>query len=522
MRLPGQLVNTMRRALFALCSALVAAGAVVVPARLHVDAERAAAVERADSAVDERATRLDTLLGRVVSETTRRLGSACADAQARPFPYPEYAEWRAESAGAEGPYDELVSTPCVVHMIEGTCVTITHACADGRIVQRRWAFGSFEEEVAPIGHVALVGNEDATPIPDDARRQAVRRGATGPEIVTWAPVERVSPEPRRQTLLFAGLAGLLAALVSFFAAGGGGPRPDAKLEAAARRVGEGDLDVTLDGSSPTASAFNRMTRELKDARTRLARAERIAAWRDIARRIAHEIKNPLTPIKMAMETLRKTHARRHPDFDEIFEESTKTVLEETARLEHIVTEFSRFARMPRPKAESLDVTDVVLRVVSMHDLPAAAATLPEAAKGVRVELVAAEPKLSSVRADREQLTQVLVNLVQNACDAAREKQGDTGGRVIVRLERAENDGVRIVVADNGPGIPADARAAVLEPYYTTKSHGTGLGLAIVDRIVSDHGGTLALGDSSALGGAEVTITLRREGPSDEPESSVGA
>ena len=325
-------------------------------------------------------------------------------------------------------------------------------------------------------------------------------------------------EPSRRTLMLAAGTGLLLAIFALLL-GGAAPRVDRKLEAAARRVGEGDLDVTLDGSSPTASAFNRMTRELRDARNRLARAERIAAWRDIARRIAHEIKNPLTPIKMAMETLRKTHARKHPDFDEIFDESTKTVLEETARLERIVTEFSRFARMPRPKAESLDVTDVVEKVVSMHDLPAAAATLPEAAKGVRVELVK-DDRLPRVRADAEQLTQVMVNLVQNACDAAREKQGDVGGRVIVRLERAESDGVRIVVSDNGPGIPSDARNAVLEPYYTTKVHGTGLGLAIVDRIVSDHGGSVTLGDDAELGGAAVSVVLRREGPSDEPESSA--
>jgi nitrogen fixation/metabolism regulation signal transduction histidine kinase len=380
---------------------------------------------------------------------------------------------------------------------------------------------SFAALVRGIGAEAVPAgtpvDERAGIVPRHVRTVSVGGHAT--DVVVHAAYTLPSPEPTRTMLALAGALALALALFAFFGMGAGGR--DRTLEAAARRVGEGDLDVTLDGSNPTASAFNRMTRELRDARTRLARAERIAAWRDIARRIAHEIKNPLTPIKMAMETLRKTHARKHPDFDEIFEESTKTVLEETARLERIVTEFSRFARMPRPKAESMDVVEVAERVVSMHDLPAAAATLPEAAKGVRVELATEIGRMPSVRADREQLVQVLVNVVQNACDAAREKQGDTGGRVVVKVGRAENDGVRIVVSDNGPGIPDDARAAVLEPYYTTKSHGTGLGLAIVDRIVSDHGGSVTLGDSSELGGAEITIVLRREGPSDEPESSVG-
>jgi len=349
------------------------------------------------------------------------------------------------------------------------------------------------------------------------RRVSVRMNGTVRPLVVRAALSLPPHEPTHRTIALATSVAVLLLLLTL--ATGAGAKRDRQLEAAAERIGRGDLDVTLDGHSATASAFNRMTRELRETQSRLARAERIAAWRDIARRIAHEIKNPLTPIKMAMETLRKTHARKHPDFDEIFDESTKTVLEETARLERIVTEFSRFARMPRPKAESLDVLDVVERVVSMHDLPAAAATLPEAAKGVRVELAPNDAPLPNVRADREQLTQVFVNLVQNACDAAREKQGETGGRVSVRVERIDNDGVRVVVADNGPGIPPDARVAVLEPYYTTKSHGTGLGLAIVDRIVSDHGGTVALGDSAELGGAEVTITLRRAGPADESDAS---
>jgi nitrogen fixation/metabolism regulation signal transduction histidine kinase len=352
--------------------------------------------------------------------------------------------------------------------------------------------------------------------PGEIVRRVTTIGTT--DIVQRTRYALPPAEPGTFTWLFAVLAGLALGALGFVGAAGGAQR-DASLEAAVTRVGEGDLDVTLDGSSPTASAFNRMTRELKEARTRLARAERIAAWRDIARRIAHEIKNPLTPIKMAMETLRKTHARKHPDFDEIFDESTKTVLEETARLEKIVTEFSRFARMPRPKAESVDVREIAEKVVALHDLGAASATVPETAKGVRVEL--AGDAVPDVRADREQLVQVLTNLVQNACDAAKEKQGEQGGRVIVRVAREDGTSVRVDVDDNGPGIPEPERDAVLEPYYTTKAHGTGLGLAIVDRIVSDHGGTLTLGTSDALGGARVSFVLRREGPPEEADASVG-
>ncbi len=356
-------------------------------------------------------------------------------------------------------------------------------------------------------------------LPPGASLRRVRRiegWQTEPrELVTWAL--RVAPVRDRSLEWIALSAIALLTIAGLFAMR---RRSDGQLEAAVARIGRGDLDVTLDGHGATVSAFNRMTRELRDARTRLARAERIAAWRDIARRIAHEIKNPLTPIKMAMETARKTHARKHPDFDEIFDESTRTVLEEVNRLEHIVTEFSRFARLPRPNPESLNVREVVEKVVAMHDLDPAHATLPEAAKGVRVELALGQSKFPEVRADKEQLTQVLVNLVQNACDAAREKHGETGGRVVVALDAIENAGVRVTISDNGPGIPKEERGRVLEPYYTTKAHGTGLGMAIVDRIVSDHGGSLGIEDA-ALGGAAIVVTLRREGPPEEAEATVG-
>ena len=130
-------------------------------------------------------------------------------------------------------------------------------------------------------------------------------------------------------------------------------RPLAELERAARRVGSGDLESTIGVRSNkeaarAATAFNRMTLDLKAARERLRRAERTAAWRDIARRIAHEVKNPLSPIQMAIETLRKTYRSQHPDFEEIFDESTRAVLDEVQRLNRLVSEFSDFARMPSP------------------------------------------------------------------------------------------------------------------------------------------------------------------------------
>ncbi len=301
-----------------------------------------------------------------------------------------------------------------------------------------------------------------------------------------------------------GVALLLGLIVAFSIT-----RPLAELEGAASRVASGDIETMITVRSggevgKALSAFNRMTAELKHAQGRLIRAERIAAWRDIARRIAHEIKNPLMPIQTSIETMRKTHARRHPDFDEIFEESTLTILEEVERLKRIVTEFSRFARLPRPRPTELPVEEVTQHVIGLHT------------GGDVLVTMEVEGELPRVRADREQLTQVLVNLVQNAADAARDARGDKG-RVHMVLSPAD-DGVRIEVVDNGRGIPDAERSRVFEPYYTTKSSGTGLGLAIVHRIISDHGGRIDV-DEADEGGAVFEVILTREGPPPEVEAS---
>ncbi len=310
--------------------------------------------------------------------------------------------------------------------------------------------------------------------------------------------------------LLAGGLGLLFAIACGIFLGIRMSRPLAELEHAASRVGAGDLESTIafeaGGEVGRAlGAFNHMTRELRATRERLLRAERIAAWRDIARRIAHEIKNPLSPIQVSIETMRKTYAKRHPDFDEIFEESTMTILEEVERLKRIVTEFSRFARLPRPRPAPLDVGEVIAHVVGLH------------ASGDVAISVSKGAALPIVRADREQVTQVLVNLVQNACDAARSKHGPQGGKVIVSAE-PEPEGIAISVSDNGPGLSPEERSRVFEPYYTTKAGGTGLGLAIVHRIVGDHGGSIEVLDS-ALGGATFRFTLPEAGPPAEADVS---
>jgi two-component system nitrogen regulation sensor histidine kinase NtrY len=260
----------------------------------------------------------------------------------------------------------------------------------------------------------------------------------------------------------------------------------------------GDLDHRVavrskDEVGAVASAFNFMMEDLKTSKERLVIAERIAAWQDIARRLAHEIKNPLTPIQMAMDTLRKSWKKQHPSFEEIMDESTRTVLEEADRLKKIVAEFSDFARMPKPDMARIDLNDIVRSALSLYH------------GAVKVESRLA-PDVPELDGDRDQLTQVLLNLVENARDAIGNRDD---GRIAVTTRRGEaNDRALLVVEDNGPGVPAELKDKVFAPYFTTKQAkgGTGLGLAIVHRIVSDHGGRITISDAPERG-ARFTIEL---------------
>ena len=268
-------------------------------------------------------------------------------------------------------------------------------------------------------------------------------------------------------------------------------------EAAARGDLEHRVTVTSkDEVESVASALNLMMEDLRTAKERAVVAERIAAWQEVARRLAHEIKNPLTPIQMAMDTLRKTWRTKHPKFDEVIEESTSTVLEEADRLKRIVTEFSEFARMPKPTFGPTDVGDVVTSALGLYQGAAPVEHRPGEA-------------LPMIEADRGQLTQVLLNLLENARDAIGLRGEPDGGRIVVTTRRGDaGDRVEIVVEDNGPGVPIDIKDRMFTPYFTTKQGkgGTGLGLAIVHRIVSDHGGRVFAGDAPG-GGARFAVEL---------------
>ncbi len=293
-----------------------------------------------------------------------------------------------------------------------------------------------------------------------------------------------------ETVVYAALAALGLALVVAFILARSLGRPLALLANEARKVALGEAKpIASEGSGEVAElviAYNRMIDDLQSARRRLSFMSRVAAWREVAKRVAHEVKNPLAPIRAAVETLRRLRARRDPAFDGYFDEATSTVLAEVHRISTIVTEFSQFARLPRPRLEPVDVAEVAKHALVLNE-----AAAPDVKFDLRLP-----SSMPLVKADRDQLVQVLLNLIANAIDATR---GRPSPQIAIVVEREGSDRFRISVTDNGGGIPESVGERLFEPHVTTKPHGTGLGLAIARRIAVEHGGDLWLGATSATG-----------------------
>jgi two-component system, NtrC family, nitrogen regulation sensor histidine kinase NtrY len=274
------------------------------------------------------------------------------------------------------------------------------------------------------------------------------------------------------------------------------------LTRAMARVGEGDLGVRAeargrDELATLARAFNLMLDELAQAQARVAYLQRIGAWQGMARRIAHEIKNPLTPIQLAVQQLREKDPGLDPRFSALLRTSVEIVEDEVEGLRRMVQSFSQFAKVPEVRTRP----EPLKRVLA--EFQRAYGHLGEDEGGrLDVEIPADELPIA---ADRQLLKQALVNLVENAVLSAREvRKGDVRVTVSVAVEP---DAVVLRVDDNGPGIDPERRERVFEPYETSRKSGTGLGLAIVKKIVLDHGGEIWIEDSP-LGGARFCLRLR--------------
>ena len=260
-------------------------------------------------------------------------------------------------------------------------------------------------------------------------------------------------------------------------------RPVRRLAESAGKVAAGNWGATAEVSSADeigklAAAFNRMTRELVDQRERLVQAERVAAWRELARRLAHELKNPLFPLQITVENMQRARERYPEQFDEVFQEGTATLLAEIGSLKQIIARFSDFAKMPAPEMQPVNLNGLAAEAVKLFD-----AQLSQARIERRLEL---DPALPQVHADPEQMARVLHNLILNAIDAMPQ-----GGVLSVKTA-AGASGARLEVSDTGQGLKPEECARLFTPYYTTKTHGTGLGLAIVQSVISDHKGRISV------------------------------
>jgi signal transduction histidine kinase len=278
-------------------------------------------------------------------------------------------------------------------------------------------------------------------------------------------------------------------------------RPVEQLADAAREIAAGRWDVPVDGIRAAgeigalATAFGTMSRQLVDQRERLVQSERVAAWRELARRLAHELKNPLFPLRVTLDNLRRAKPLPPAEFDEVFDESVDTLTRGIGNLNTVIGRFSDFARMPAPDMATVSPNRLVEESLALFRAQLAAPGAPPIETAVDLD-----PAAGHVRADGEQLARALQNLILNAIDVM-----PAGGRLSIRTRRA-GDSVHIDVSDSGQGLTEEERSRLFTPYYTTKAHGTGLGLAIVQSVVADHHGKIWV-DSEPGRGATFHIEL---------------
>jgi signal transduction histidine kinase len=317
----------------------------------------------------------------------------------------------------------------------------------------------------------------------------------------------------RWTGVVLGGLGILFGVAASYAVAARVTRPVEQLAGAARAIAGGNWTVPVGVKASgeieaLALAFDTMTRQLVDQRERLVQAERVAAWRELARRLAHELKNPLFPLRITIDNLRRARALPAEEFDEVFTESMTTLATGLANLNAVIGRFSDFARMPAPELEQVSPNEIVQRTVRLFQ-----AQLQTPGRPAIAVVLDLDPALGTIRADPEQLGRVCQNLLLNAIDAM-----PAGGDVTIRTRRSDGV-VRLEIADTGEGLTDEERKRLFTPYYTTKQHGTGLGLAIVQSVVADHAGKIWV-ESEPGRGTTFYIELPASPPAAMPLSGV--
>ena len=308
----------------------------------------------------------------------------------------------------------------------------------------------------------------------------------------------------RSSALLVGSGGIVLAILLSSWAAARATRPVVELARAAREVTAGNWNTKVEVSgndemAELATSFNRMTAELLTQKERLVQAERVAAWRELARRLAHELKNPLFPLQLTVENLVRAREQSPEQFDEVFRESATTLLSELSNLKGIVGRFSEFSKMPHPQLQAVQVNEVVRGVSQLFQAQLQAPG--RAPITCKLEL---DESLTPIAADAELLHRAVSNLLLNAMDAMPQ-----GGAMTLRT-RGDDAKAIIEVSDTGSGLTPEECERIFTPYYTSKRHGTGLGLAIVQSVVSDHGGRISV-HSEPGHGATFLIELPQNG-----------
>ena len=275
---------------------------------------------------------------------------------------------------------------------------------------------------------------------------------------------------------------LLAILVSFLLSDEV-IRPIVSLEEATRKVADGDFTIRIftrrkGELAVLIDSFNTMVSELERSRFKIMQTEKVTAWQEIAQQLAHEIKNPLTPIKLSAQRILKKYNAGAEDFDRVLRQSVESINREVENLNHLLLEFRDFSRLPAPSPEDIDIHRLILEVLASY-----AVSTPS----IKVDLSGVQEELY-ISADRKQMTQVFSNLLKNAFEAQ-----EYSGTIYIRsnlVRKGNNRYCRIQVQDMGRGISKENYDKVFNPYFTTKTTGTGLGLPIIERIIFDHKGEI--------------------------------
>ena len=350
-----------------------------------------------------------------------------------------------------------------------------------------------------VSRIPILASNIKMPVEAQQKSQAVGTGL----ILAYS--HRNQNELQRELmliLLIIGGVGLVVVYIVSYIVGVQMTKPINQLAAGATEIASGNLEQQVaiqsqDEIGRLAGAFNQMAAALKTSLERRVAAERLAAWGDAARWVIHEIKNPLFPIRLAIENLQRAYQGRgnQPQvFKEIFVQCTDIVIEEVERLQRLVDEFNQFARMPPPKRELSDLNQIVQNVMNLY---------AESAENIQIKTNLG-PDLPSFSLDSEQITQALGNLIKNATEAMPD-----GGTLNVSTQSVSERQIQIKIQDTGIGMSPETLAQIFEPYYTTKDKGTGLGMAIVQRIITDHDGEIFIETEEGVG-TTVSIELFRE------------